>query len=345
MKKNLRFVIGAGVIATVALIYSFSDGIAEPQGRPSAVGKPRVAASHADSKVRQGHDARDREFHRISVKKFPAADIAALLNGSENTPRHYIAAFLMTGSLEFLERAAAQFPSSPDIFYTMAVKASDPQKRIQHLEKALALDPNNSYLQLLLAGGLVISGERGAATGLIKKAFESKAFDTFTDPIKTATRELALKAGASAEDAVIISLRGESGVGPLELLSPLTKLYDSKEFKEAAGDDAESLAVSIALKLQPLSKTNAIVALFAHRTELKALQSLPGDAPYGSEGMTVAMRMAEIENEPQRFAKTVGTVSLIPELSDNEWRIYLDKWSRQGQVEALAWVAESRPKE
>jgi hypothetical protein len=345
MKRNLRFAIGVIAIATVGLIYFVRNGHEEPQGRPPSVGKPRIAVRQDDSTLKKANDAREREFHRISVKEFPEAEIAALLNGPENTPRHYIAAYLMTGSREFIEKAAEQFPSSPEVFYTMAVKTSDPQLRVQNLEKALSLDPNNSYLQLLLAGGLAANGSRGAAADLVKMAFEAKAFETFANPIKGAARELALKAGVGADEAAIVSLHGEPGVGPLELLSPLTKLYDSKEFKEAAGEDAESLAVSIAVKFQPLSKTNGIVAMLAHRTERMALQNLPGDAPYGSQGMTVAMRLAEIENESKHVVETIETLRRMPELSDNEWRVYIDKWSREGQMNALAWAAEILPKE
>lgn len=76
-----------------------------------------------------------------------------------------------------------------------------------------------------------------------------------------------------------------------------------------------------------------------------ALQNLPGDAPYGSQGMTVAMRLAEIENESKRVVETIETLRRMPELSDNEWRVYIDKWSREGQMNALAWAAESLPKE
>jgi hypothetical protein len=345
MKMNLPLLLGAGVISTVVLVYLVSGDGDELQGKPSVFGKPRPTVSQGDGKVEKAYDARVRELDRISLKKFPAPDIAALLTGPENTPRHYIAAFLMTGSFEFLDKAAEQFPSSPEVFYTMAVKTSDPKRRVQNLEKALSLDPNNSYLQLLLAGGLAKSGERGAATALVSKAFDGKAFETFIDPIKTASRELALKAGASAEEAAIISLRGESGVGPLELLSPLTMLYDSKEFKEAAGEHAESLAVSIAVKFQPLSRTNAVVGMLAHRTELKALQNLPGDTPYGSAGMTVTMRLAEIQKEALSIEKTIETLRHMPELSDSEWRVYIDKWSREGQMAALAWVADNRPLE
>lgn len=345
MTRRLRLVLAAGAIALVARICFESSGTDGRERKPSAVGKPRAFSGQGDSAVMKSDKARGRDFDRLSVKNFPASDIAALLNGAENAPRHFIAAFLMTGSIEILENAAMQFPSSPEVFYTMAVTTSDPQKRVLNLQKALSLDPNNSYLQLLLAGGLANTGERGAAVDLVKKACEAREFETFSNSIKTATRELALKAGTSAEEAAIISLRGEPGVGPVELLSPLTRLYDSKEFKEAAGEDAESLAVSIAVKFRPLSKTNPVVAMLTHRTEREALKNLPGDTQYGTDGTTVAMRLAEIENESQRLATNIDALMRLPDLSDNEWRIYVDKWSREGQVEALSWLAQLKPPE
>ena len=288
---------------------------------------------------------RFREVHRLNLKEFPVEEIAALLSGPENTSRHYIAAFLLTGSREFLDKAAELFPTAPDVFYNIAVNSSDPEEKTRNLKKALSLDPENSYLQLLVAGGLAANGERGEATEFVKKAFDSGAFESFTDSIKTATRELALKAGSSASDAAIISLRGEPDDGSFQLLSALSKLYETEEFKGAAGEDAESLAVSIAVKFQPLSKTHGVVALLANRTERTALQNLPGDSLYGNSGMTVATRIAQIEDETQRLVRNSEVLRRMPELSDSEWQVYVDKWSREGQPEAMSWLAQLKPSE
>jgi hypothetical protein len=56
--------------------------------------------------------------------------------------------------------------------------------------------------------------------------------------------------------------------------------------------------------------------------------------------MTAAMRLAQIEDETQRLVRNTDVLAQMPDLSDSEWQIYVDKWSRQGQPEAMAWLAQ-----
>jgi hypothetical protein len=238
-----------------------------------------------------------------------------------------------------------KFPNDPQVDFEAAIGGNlTPVEQRQWLDAFEKNVPANSLANYLSAFNYFNSGqidqgvqELAAASG---KPFEDYTVERIQNDV-----EAYLGAGYSMADATALGTRGLL----LPQLGEMKQLAsDTVQLANAysqAGDQASSqAALQMAANMgqnyaNPSPGEPAVTQLVGINIEEGALQAMNPNSPYGSNGQTVQDQINALEQQNTSI-RALGqqAAALLPELSDQDYIIFKNRWLMLGQENANQWV-------
>jgi hypothetical protein len=241
-----------------------------------------------------------------------------------------------------------KYPNDPQVAFEAAYrKNGTPDERRQWLDSFKKSAPDNSLAYYLSASEYFKAGQSDQGIQELMAASGKHEFDDYTLDRMQDDEEAYRAAGYSVVEAKTIPSR--------QLLLP--QLYDLKQLSgsltdlaksyQEAGDAASAqAALQMALNLgQRYSSYSPgepeISRLVGLAVERNALNKMDPDSAYGNDGQTVKDRLDQIT----QYSDTLRSLnsraeSLFPQLSEQDWISYKDRWRVFGEQAALRWIIQ-----
>ncbi|HSY09590.1 MAG TPA: sigma-70 family RNA polymerase sigma factor [Candidatus Dormibacteraeota bacterium] len=277
--------------------------------------------------------------------KLTHEQIESYLKANGRTATSLLAAFRTSGDPALLKEAMEKFPNDPQVDFEAAVdKDLSPDEQRQWLNTFKQSAPDNALANYLSALNYFNSGQIDQGVQELSAA-SGKSLDDYTVSRAENDMEAYLTAGYSVADA------DELGTSQLLLpqLAQMKQLgLDAVDLANAysqAGDSSSAQAVlQMAANLgqgyaTPSSGESEISQLVGIFIEQKALQAMNPNSPYGNGGQTVQDHLNELAQQRASVKELDQQVSnLLPEMSDQDWVIYKNRWLMFGEENAQSWV-------
>jgi len=277
--------------------------------------------------------------------KLTGEQVEAYLKANGRTASSLLAAFRTSGDPALLKEAMEKFPNDPQVDFEASVgKDLSPDEQRKWLDAFKQSAPGNALPDYLSAlnyfnAGQIDQGvqELSAATG--------KPLDDYTISRDETDREAYLAAGFSVADA--------DALGGSQLLLPqLAQMkqlgLDTIDLANAYGKSGDSASAQSALQMAanlgqgyavPSAGESEISQLVGIYIERQALQAMDPNSPYGNNGQTVQDQLNELAQQRASVKELDQQVSnLLPEMSDQDWIIYQNRWLMFGEANAQSWV-------
>ncbi len=269
----------------------------------------------------------------------------SFLKANGRNAANLLAAFRTSGDLALLREALNRFPKDPQVDFEAAMdKDLSPVEQRQWLDTFEKNAPNNSLANYLAAGSDFNSGqidqgvqELAAASG---KSFEDYTVERIQNDV-----EAYLGAGYSMADATALGTRGLL----LPQLGQMKQLAsDTVQLANAYGQTGDQASAQAALQIaanmgqnyaNPSPGEPAVTQLVGINIEESALRAMNPNSPYGSNGQTVQDQINALEQQNTSI-RALGqqAAALLPELSDQDYIIFKNRWLMLGQENANQWV-------
>jgi RNA polymerase sigma factor (sigma-70 family) len=277
--------------------------------------------------------------------KLTGEQVEAYLKANGRTASSLLAAFRTSGDPALLKEAMEKFPNDPQVDFEASVgKDLSPDEQRKWLDAFKQSAPGNALPDYLSAlnyfnAGQIDQGvqELSAATG--------KPLDDYTISRDETDREAYLAAGFSVADA--------DALGGSQLLLPqLAQMkqlgLDTIDLANAYGKSGDSASAQSALQMAanlgqgyavPSAGESEISQLVGIYIERQALQAMDPNSPYGNNGQTVQDQLNELAQQRATVKQLDQQVTpLLPEMSDQDWVIYQNRWLLFGEENAQSWV-------
>jgi len=268
------------------------------------------------------------------------------LKENGRTAAALLAAFRTTGDPALLAEAMQKYPTDPQVNFEAVFKNdSSPEERRQSLDSFKRFASENALADYLSAADHFKSGQADEAVKDLISASAKHQFEDYTLDRVQNDEEAFLSAGYSVAEAKMAS--------SMQLLLP--QLRQMKELGlqtvelakgyQQAGDDASGLAAlqMVATLVQSYSNVTPgeaeVSQLVGVALERMALSKMDPNTPYGSSGQTVEDRLNQLAQQRESLAELNRLLEpLLPNLSDQDWIIYKDRWRVFGEEAAVRWV-------
>ncbi|HZM01800.1 MAG TPA: sigma-70 family RNA polymerase sigma factor [Candidatus Saccharimonadales bacterium] len=256
-----------------------------------------------------------------------------------------LAAFRTSGDPALLKEAMQKYPNDPQVAFEAAFdKGLSPEEQRQWLNTFEKSAPNNALANYLSALNYFNSGQRDQGVQELAAASGKPVQDYTSDRYQT-DAEAYLAAGYSEADAKTIS-------GMQLLLPQLGQLkqlgLDTVDLANAyrqAGDAASAqTALQMAAEMgqhyaSPSPGEAEVSQLVGIAIERIALNAMDSNSPYGNNGQTVQDQLNQLAQQRDTINTIEGQLQpLLPQLSDQDWINYRDRWLMFGEENAESWV-------
>jgi RNA polymerase sigma factor (sigma-70 family) len=256
-----------------------------------------------------------------------------------------LAAYRTSQDPVLLAEAKRNFPNDPQVAFEAAFeKDTSPEERQQWLENWKKSDPDNSMANYLLARDYFKAGQPDQAVQELIAASGKGEYYDYTQARMQDDQDAYLAAGYSAAEAESIS--------SMQLLLPQLaqvkdlglSLNDLANSYRQAGDDASAkatlqMAAQLGQRYGDTPGETEISWLVGMAVEKIALNNMSPNDSYGSNGQTVQDRLNQIAQQKQDLNQLNQQLEpLLPQLSDQDWISYKDRWRVFGEKAAIQWV-------
>jgi len=295
----------------------------------------------------QAASASHAPYDRLGTNlfKLPLAQLESYLQSTDRSAASLLAAFRTTGETNLLFEAAQKFPSDPHVAFEMAmVTNASPQDRRLWLETFKKSDPNNAVANYLSALDYFNSGQTQQAlqecAAAVSKPFQDYNVDRYEEDA-----EAYLAAGYSVADS-------KAAAGSQLLLPQLLQLKNvgralistAQSYQQSGDADAAQSTLQLAIDLGQNYETPApgeplISQLVGIALEKMALSTMDPNAPYGADGQTIQERLNQLAEQRAAVNKSsVQVDAILPQMTDNDWITYRDRWMQSGEQNAEQWL-------
>lgn len=293
-----------------------------------------------------------RLYDRLKDKqvKLTREQVESYLNANGRNAANLLAAFRTSGDPDLLKEAMQKYPNDPQVAFEAVaysvshkndVSPADQRSWLDAFEKAA---PNNALANYLSAFNYFNSGQIDKGVQDLAAA-SGKSLDDYTVGREANDMEVYLAAGYSMADAEVLS----TSQLLLPQLSQLKQLaLESADLASAyrQGGDTES-ALTVLQMADNLGQQYAIPSageptisrLVGIAIEKIALNGMDPNAAYGDGGQTVQDQLNQLAQEREGIRQLSDQAeSLLPQLSDQDWIIYKNRWMMFGEDNAQRWV-------
>jgi len=279
------------------------------------------------------------------LPKLTAEQIEAYLKANGRTASSLLAAYRSSGDPALLQEARQKYPNDPRVAFEAATdKDLSPEQQRQWLTAFEQAAPNNALANYLSALNYFNSGqidqgvqELAAAAG---KPFQDYGPDSVEDD-----EEAYLSAGYSAAEAGKIATFQLPVPQLLEIKQLGQDMVDLANAYSQAGDQASAqavlqMAVNLGQRYDASSSGEPVINQFVSlAVENMALSAMDPNNPYGGTGQTVQDRLNQLAQQKATLTELgQRTESLLETMSDQDWIIYIDRFSRLGEEAAEQWL-------
>lgn len=292
-----------------------------------------------------------RLYARLKDKevKLTREQIESYLGANGRNAATLLAAFRTSGDAALLKEAMEKYPNDPQVaFEAVAHNISDkdlsPEEQRKWLDAFEKAAPDNALANYLSAVNYFNAGQIDEGVRDLALA-STKSLNDYTVNRVESDMEAYLAAGYSVADA--------EALGTSQLLLPqLAQLkqlaLESADLANAytqAGDTGSAqMVLQMADKLGQQYANAApgeptITQLVGIVIEKIALSAMDPNAAYGDNGQTVQDRLNQLLQQRSNVQQlTEETTKLLPELSDQDWIIYKNRWLMFGENNAETWL-------
>lgn len=293
-----------------------------------------------------------RLYDRLKDKpvELTREQVEAYLRANGRSAANLLAAFRTSGDPALLKEALAKYPNDPQVaFEAVAYSVShkndvSPDEQRQWLDAFEKAAPGNALANYLSAFNYFNAGQIDQGVQDLAAA-AGKSLDDYTVSREVNDMDVYLAAGYSMADAEVLS----TSQLLLPQLSQLKQLaLESADLANAyrQGGDTESAqtVLQMADKLGqqyaiPSAGEPTITRLVGIAIEKIALNGMDPNAAYGDGGETVQDQLNQLAQEREGIRQLSDQVSgLLPQLSDQDWIIYKNRWMMFGEDNAQRWV-------
>ena len=277
--------------------------------------------------------------------KLTAEQVEPYLKANRRSAASLLAAYRTTGDAALLAEAMQTYPNEPQVALEAAFKKdASSEERHQWLEALKKSDPANSLPNYLSALDYFKSGQTDEAVQELIAASGKQQFQDYTLDRMQDDEEAYLAAGYSAAEAKTIP-------GSQLLLPQLKQLKDvglslvdlAKSYQQVGDETSAQAALQMAANLGQRYKNTPgeteVSWLVGMAVERIALNAMDPSSPYGSDGQTVQDRLNQLARKNAEMKELNAQLEpLLPNLSDQDWISYKDRWRVFGEESAIRWV-------
>ncbi len=276
--------------------------------------------------------------------KVTLAQVESYLKANRRSAASLLGAFRTTGDTTLLDEAMQKYPHDPQVaFEAVYRKDATPEERRQWLEAFRQAAPDNAFPDYLSALDYFKAGQTDQAVQALTAAAGKQTFDDYSTERVENDEEAYLAAGYPVADA--------KAVAASSLLLPQLaqtkelglKMIDLAQSYQQAGDATSAqTALQMAASLGQRYGTEVpgeseveptVVGLWIERAALNAMDP---NASLDSSGQTVQDRLTQVNLRRTALNDLDQQASpLLPQLSDQDWIIYKDRWMNFGEDSAM----------
>jgi len=284
----------------------------------------------------------DGEMSITMLSRGQAEDFIAI---NKSSPQSLLAAFRVTHDLEYLRRAATDYPNDPSVLLRAVAHDAFPESRRKLLEQFKQADPDNALARYLSANQHRKDNDAESAFKELAQASQMPGFqDYVTDHIQS-LEEIYLSAGRTAAESKALAIHAVE----LPHLEPLSEL--SKNIAELVGrarSDGNSAAVeslgrmgmALAGSLNSVQDGgNLLGQVIAVKMEQRIVGQLDPSQPYPFLTGSASDRLVALNNREQAIrldSQFIG--QWIPQASEQEQVSYFDRVKLYGESAAIEWL-------
>lgn len=267
------------------------------------------------------------------------------LSASGRNADSLLAAYRTMRDPALLAEAKRNFPDDPHVAFEAALeKDVTPEEQRKWLDVLKKSDPNNALANYLSALNYFNTGKNDQAVKEFTAA-AGKPFDDFTSQRYEDDTEAYLAAGYSMADA-------KAGAG-FQLLLPqllqtknvgLDMINLAKTYQQNGDSDSAQAALQMVINLgsrysTPSPGEPVISELVGLALQRYALKTMDPTAPYGNSGQTVQDQINQVNQHYSQITQRSDQIdTLLPQMSEQDWIIYRDRWMTFGEENAGNWL-------
>lgn len=277
--------------------------------------------------------------------KLTSQQLEAFLKKHGRDAASLLAAYRTSGDADLLKEAMSKFPGNPQVAFEAASNTNlPPAGRQQWLEAFEKSAPDNALANYLMAAADFKSGQTSNAVQALEAA-AGKPLDDYTSERIEDDMEAYLAADIPLAEAKELATE--------QLLLPqLSQLRDlGLQTVSLAGNytqagDAESAAAALQSIIDLGQQYSAgapgepeISQLVGIALQSMALRSMDPSSPYGNGNGTVQDQLDALAQQRAALMQIDEQSSALwPQMTDDDWVVYKDRWLMYGEVNAQQWL-------
>jgi hypothetical protein len=287
------------------------------------------------------------------VPKPSSAAIDLYLKQRGRSAANLLAAWLVSGNLDYLREAAEQFEYDPQVQFAVLVSNAFPEDRGKWIAFFKQSSPYNPLAHYFAAQEYFRQNQTDQAVAEMVTASTQQGFEDYITNYSQACEELFLATGSSRIEAkekgfAVAYLMLQSYA---EIMGDLGQAAaDARAAYTTAGDtaSAQKLAQSVVMlgqQLNPISGARlSIIQTTGIEIEQSLLQQFPAEESLDWLGQSPAVRLADLQRQREQM-DTIQTTygSILPQLGEAEVGEYLDHVKESGESAAMQWLASRVP--
>lgn len=277
--------------------------------------------------------------------KLTLAQLESYLKSNGRNAAGLLAAYRTSKDPALLAEAMQRFPTDPQVAFEAALSKDLPaDQRRQWLDALEKSDPNNALANYLSALNYFQAGQSDQAVKEMLAA-ANKPFQDYTSGRYQDDAEAYMAAGFPAVDAENVA-SSQLMLPQLQQVKDLgLDLINLANTYQQQGDSTSALAaLQMAINLgsqyaNPVPGEADISQQVGLYVELQALKDMDPNTPYGSDGQKV---QDYLNQNKQQYAALQQqgdqATALGPQMSDQDWTIYHERWMMFGEQNAMQWL-------
>jgi RNA polymerase sigma factor (sigma-70 family) len=284
---------------------------------------------------------KDKDF------KLTANQLESYLRTSGRNAASLLAAYRTSKDTALLSEAMRNFPDDPQVAFEAVFRTNaTPEDQRHWLDVLKKTDPDNAMANYLSALDYFKTGQTDLAVKEFTAA-SAKQFEDYTSRRYQDDTEAYLAAGYSVADA-------KYAAGTQLLLPQLKQTKDlgldmidlAKSYQQSGDTASAQAAFQMAINLGGRYSTPApgepvISQLVGMAIQIIALKGMDPNAPYGNSGQTVQDQINQVLQQKQELTQRSSQVeALLPQVSEQDWIVYRDRWLMFGEQNAENWVID-----
>ena len=271
--------------------------------------------------------------------------LESYLRSSGRNAASLLAAYRTTKDPALLSEAMRNFPDDPQVAFEAALRKDVSRDEQRHwIDVLKKSDPDNALPIYLSALDYFKTGQTDQAVKEFMAA-SGKQFEDFSSRRYQDDTEAYLAAGYSEADAKYaagtqlllpqLQMTKDVGLDMIELAKSYQQAGDS-----ASAQAAFQMAINLGGRYSTPSPGEPMISeLVGLALQTYAFKAMDPNAQYGNTGQTVQDQINQLRQQREQLTQQANQVeALLPQVSEQNWIIYRDRWLTLGEQNAVEWL-------